>query len=47
MPENAKNGLSMRKTKTQELYQFLSLYMAGAEGLEPSARGFGAKERTF
>ena len=29
------------KNRTQELYHFLSPDMAGAEGLEPSARGFG------
>ena len=32
----------MGKVRTQTLYQYLSPYLAGAEGLEPSARGFGA-----
>jgi hypothetical protein len=35
------------KTITRALYQNTSYTMAGAEGLEPSARGFGATEQTF
>ena len=36
-------ALQCEKIRCKVLYQYLTPYMAGAEGLEPSARGFGVR----
>ncbi len=35
-------ALLCEKLRSKALYQYSTPYLAGAEGLEPSARGFGA-----
>ena len=44
MPQN---DFRIKREKASEIAFRSQKLMAGAEGLEPSARGFGATEQTF